>query len=214
MKHILVSIVNQLSSLGHLGIFLAMSIESMCIPLPSELTLPLAGYMVFLHKGTLLSMTVVSTLGCLFGSLVAYVIGYFGGRPFIMKYGKYILISEKDLSKADSFFDKHGQATIFFSRLLPVIRTFISLPAGIAKMNVFKFSLLSLLGSLPWCFLFVFLGEKFGENYSNVENYFKNFNYIIIIGVIAIVVFFILWKIRERNKKNLIKNNENDENNE
>lgn len=200
MKTILISIINHLSNLGHLGIFIAMSLESACIPLPSEITLPLAGYMVYLHKATLLSMTVVSTLGGIFGSLVAYTVGFYGGRPFIMRYGKYIMLSEKDLTKADDFFEKHGQATVFFSRMLPVIRTFISLPAGIARMNIFKFTGLSLLGSLPWCFLFIFLGKKFGDNYSKVENYFKNFNYVIIIGVIALIVFFILWKLKEKRK--------------
>lgn len=210
IKTLLVSIIENLSKLGHLGIFIAMSIESACIPLPSEITLPLAGYMVYLQKATLLSMTFVSTLGCLFGSLFAYTVGYYGGRPFIKKYGKYILISEKDIDKADKFFEKRGQATIFFGRMLPVIRTFISLPAGIARMNVFKFTILSVLGSLPWCFLFIFLGKKFGENYSKVENYFKNLNYVVIIGVIALVVFFVLWKVKE-NKKINSKTNENHE---
>ena len=211
IKTILIAAINHLSNLGHFGIFLAMSLESACIPLPSEITLPLAGYMVYLHKGTLLSMTLVSTLGCLFGSLVAYTVGYYGGRPLILKYGKYIFLSEKDLNRADNFFEKKGQATIFFSRMLPVIRTFISLPAGIARMNLFKFTILSVLGSLPWCFLFVFLGTKFGENYNKVEDYFKKFNYVVIIGVIALITFFVLWKYKEiKSKKqmNVEKRNE------
>jgi membrane protein DedA with SNARE-associated domain len=211
IKDLLVSIINHLSSLGHLGIFILMSLESACIPIPSEITLPLAGYMVSVHKATLLSMTIVSTLGCLFGSLVAYVVGYFGGRPFIVKYGKYILISEKDLIKADNFFEKRGQATIFISRMLPVIRTFISFPAGVSRMNVVKFTILSVLGSLPWCFLFIFLGKKFGENYSNVENYFKNLNNIVLVVVIAIIVSFVLWKVREMRKNKIVENNENNE---
>lgn len=211
LKTLLTTIIEQLSKLGHFGIFIAMSIESACIPLPSEVTLPLAGYLVYLQKATLLSMTIVSTLGCLFGSLVAYTIGYFGGRPFILKYGKFFLISRKDVDKADVFFEKHGDVTVFFSRLLPVIRTFISLPAGISRMNVYKFSLLSVLGSLPWCFLFIWLGKKFGENYNSVENHFKNLNYLVIIGVIAMFVFFVLWKLRERKKnENQEKNGENE----
>jgi membrane protein DedA with SNARE-associated domain len=211
IKTILISIINHLSTLGHFGIFLAMSIESACIPLPSEITLPLAGYMVFLHKGTLLSMTAVSTLGCLFGSLIAYTVGYYGGRPFILKYGKYIFFSEKDLQKADDFFEKRGQLTIFFGRMLPVVRTFISLPAGISRVNVVKFSILSVLGSLPWCFLFVFLGTKFGENYSKVEGYFNKLNYAVIIAVIALITFFVLWKYKDIKRKKQVNLNEENE---
>lgn len=211
IKTLLISVINHLSSLGHLGIFLAMSIESACIPLPSEITLPLAGYMVFLHKGTLLSMTLVSTLGCLFGSLIAYTVGYYGGRPFILKYGKYIFFTEKDLARADNFFEKRGQATIFFGRMLPVVRTFISLPAGISRVNVVKFSVLSVLGSLPWCFLFVFLGTKFGQNYSKVEGYFSKLNYVVIIALIALITFFVLWKYKDIKRKKLANNSEENE---
>jgi membrane protein DedA with SNARE-associated domain len=196
LKDLLVSVVQYFSHLGHFGIFLAMSLESACIPLPSEVTLPMAGYMVYKHMGTILSMTIVSTLGCLFGSWVAYVVGYYGGRPFILKYGKYIFLSEKELNKADRFFEKRGEITIFLSRMLPVIRTFISLPAGIARMNFMKFSILTIAGSFPWCLLFVYLGNKVGENYLNIEKALKGFNNVIIIGVIALVVFFVLIKVR------------------
>ena len=196
IKDLLVSIVQHFSQLGHFGIFLAMSLESACIPLPSEVILPMAGYMVYLHKGTILSMAIVGTLGCLFGSWVAYVVGYYGGRPFILKYGRYILLSEKELNKADRFFEKRGDITILLSRMLPVIRTFISLPAGIARMNFIKFSILTVVGSFPWCLLFVYLGNKVGENYMSIEKSLKGFNNVILIGVIALVVFFILLKIR------------------
>lgn len=202
IKALLTGAVEYLSKFGHFGIFLAMSLESACIPLPSEVILPLAGYMVYLQKATILSMALVSTLGCLFGSLVAYVIGYFGGRPFILRYGKYIFITEKDLDKADNFFLKRGEVTIFLSRLLPVIRTFISLPAGIARMNIFKFSILTVVGSFPWCVLFIFLGKKFGQNWKDVEKYFKNLDYLIIIVVIALVVFFVLRKVKELKENN------------
>lgn len=204
VKTLLTAAAEYLSKFGHLGVFIAMSLESACIPLPSEITLPLAGYLVYLHKATLLSMSIVSTLGCLFGSLVAYIVGYFGGRPFILKFGKYIFITKKDLDKADDFFVKRGEITIFLSRLLPVIRTFISLPAGIARMNIFKFSILTVVGSFPWCLLFVFLGKKLGDNWRDVEKYLKNLDNVIIIAVIAAVVFFVLIKIRElKSEKNI-----------
>jgi membrane protein DedA with SNARE-associated domain len=204
IKALLIGVIDYLAKFGHFGIFTAMTLESACIPLPSEVSLPLGGYLVYLGTGSVLSMAIVGTLGCLIGSWIAYVVGYFGGRPFILKYGKYFFVSKKDLDKADNFFKKHGDSTIFFSRLLPVIRTFISLPAGITRMNFYKFTLLTVSGSFPWCLLFVFLGFKFGENYANVEQYFTKFNYLIIAGVLGLVVAFIVWKLKERKKaKNL-----------
>lgn len=200
IKNFLELIINNLSQLGHLGIFIGMALESACIPIPSELTLPLAGYMVFLGKGTVLSMTLISTLGCLVGSLLAYVIGYYGGRPFIIKYGKYIFISEKDFNKADRFFEKYGNQTIFFSRMLPIIRTFISLPAGIARMNLFKFIILTIVGSFPWCLLFVYLGKVFGANWHKVDAMFKNFNYVIVGVLLILILIFIFKKVKAHEK--------------
>lgn len=200
IKAILIAIIKGLSQFGHVGVFLAMAFESACIPLPSEVTLPLAGYMAYMGKGTVLSMAVTGTLGCLFGSLLAYVVGYFGGRPLVIKYGKYVFLSEKELERTDRFFEKHGEITIFFSRLLPVVRTFISLPAGISRMNVFKFSLLTVLGSFPWCLLFVYLGHKMGENWITIEEKFKGLDYAVAAVIVAGVIYFIYKKVKERKK--------------
>lgn len=200
IKNFLMEVVQHLSEFGHLGIFIGMALESACIPIPSEIILPLAGYMVYLEKGTIYSMTAISTLGCLVGSLLAYVIGYYGGRPFIKKYGKYFFMSNKDFMKADRFFKNHGGITIFTSRMLPIVRTFISLPAGIAGMNIFSFIILTILGSFPWCLLFVYLGQKFGKDWNKVEGLFSNFNYLVIGVLLLLIITFIVKKLNSKSQ--------------
>ncbi len=158
-------ITNLYVSTGLLGIVLAMAIESCCIPLPSELVMPLAGIMIVNGKllhGTnslvaLLLVALAGAVGCLLGSIIAYIIGYTGGRPLLLKYGRYLLISQHDADKADQFFQRWGSETTFFSRLLPVVRTYISLPAGIAKMPFAKFCIYTVLGSFPWCLLLAYV---------------------------------------------------------
>src|SRR5437762_1391295 len=186
-------ITNLYVSTGLLGIVLAMAIESCCIPLPSELVMPLAGIMIVNGKllhGTnslvaLLLVALAGAAGCLIGSIIAYIIGYTGGRPLMLKYGRYLLISQHDADKADAFFQRWGSPTAFFSRLLPVVRTYISLPAGIAKMPFIKFCLYSFLGSLPWCFLLAYVGKTvIGDNLKNIEKLspiFHTFEVVIIV---------------------------------
>jgi membrane protein DedA with SNARE-associated domain len=161
-----------------IGIILAMAIESACIPLPSEIIMPFAGYLVvtgFFHFGgpqmSIFTVGMLGAFGCLVGSVAAYAVGKWGGRPFLDRYGRYILISKHDLDMADNFFNKHGEIAIFTSRLLPVIRTFISLPAGISKMRFGKFCFLSMLGSIPWCWLLAFIGWNVGKHATDLNNY-------------------------------------------
>src|SRR5260370_6198806 len=152
------------------GIVLAMAIESCCIPLPSEIVMPLAGAMLVTGKivggsNPLLGLILVAlagSLGFVIGSMAAYGIGYKGGRPLMLKYGRYVLISQHDADKADAFFKTYGSATAFFSRLLPVVRTYISLPAGITRMSLVKFCVYTFLGSFPWCFLLSSFGTLYG----------------------------------------------------
>ena len=184
-------IIETISSLGYSGIILTMGIESACIPLPSEIIMPFSGYLVFAGRFNLFWVSVAGALGCVFGSLAAYWAGIILGRPFIEKYGKYILISHRDLDTADRWFKRYGDWAIFFSRLLPVIRTFISLPAGIARMNFPKFILYTFLGSLPWCFALAFVGKILGENWQSIRAYFRGADIIIIIVIILGVAFFI-----------------------
>ena len=200
---VITSIINRL---GYFGIALGMFIESACIPLPSELVLPLGGFMVADGRLTLLGANIAVTIGSLLGSVVAYVVGLYGGRTFILKYGKYFFMSEDNFYKAEETFNKHGVKTVFLGRLLPVIRTFISLPAGITKMNFFKFIVYSILGMFPWNFALIFLGYKFSENYEVlVRPIFKRFEHIVItvMVVIIVVVSFLYIRKKFRNKKSI-----------
>ena len=198
LQHLISNIVIIINSLGYWGIGAGMLIESMCIPLPSEVTLPLAGNMVASGIISMVGANIAVGLGSLIGSLIAYAVGYYGGRPFILKYGKYFFVSEKHFYQADKTFNKHGSAAVFFGRLLPVIRTFISLPAGIARMDLKKFISYSLIGMIPWNALLIFLGYKLGPQFKTlIEPIYKNFEHLVIAGVVLIIVFFIVkhfWK--------------------
>jgi membrane protein DedA with SNARE-associated domain len=186
-------IINIISSLGYPGVVILMALESACIPIPSEIIMPFSGYLVFIERFSLWPVIFWGTIGNLIGSIIAYFIGLYGGRPLIEKYGRYILISRHDLERAQRWFEKYGTFSIFFSRLLPVVRTFISLPAGIARMPFWKFSLYTFAGSLPWSFILTYIGLLTGENWSNIENYFRKFDWLIIILIISLLGWW-LWK--------------------
>ena len=142
-------VIAAISTFGYTGIVITMAIESACIPLPSEIIMPFSGYLVSTGQFSMLGVTFAGAVGNVLGSLVAYYVGVWGGRPFVERYGRYFLVSQHDLELADRWFTKHGDAAVLISRLLPVVRTFISLPAGIARMDVKKFMLFSFVGALP-----------------------------------------------------------------
>lgn len=191
-----------ISSLGYFGVGAAMMIESMCIPLPSEMILPLAGFMVADGKVDLWLANAAVATGSMIGSLIAYTVGFYGGRPFILKYGKYFFVSEEHFYKAENTFNKYGSAAVFFGRLLPVIRTFISLPAGMARMNLKKFILFSLSGMLPWNFILIFLGYKLGQQYETVVRpIFKRFEYVVIAVILLVLLLLIFRALLKRKKK-------------
>ncbi|MGI6294902.1 MAG: DedA family protein [Armatimonadota bacterium] len=198
-------ITNSLNQLGYWGIVLMMGIESACIPLPSEIIMPFGGYLVYENPArySVWMMGVSGALGCVWGSAVAYWAGMFGGRPFIERYGRYILIRTKDLDKADMWFDKHGEAAIFFSRLLPVIRTFISFPAGVSKMHFWRFMFYTFLGSLPWCIGLAWVGKAVGPKWDEVlKPYFHDAHIVIAIGLVAVVSLYVYHHLRgEKNYK-------------
>ena len=189
---------------GLVGIVLAMAVESCCIPLPSEIVMPVAGVMVV--SGTILAgvnpvlaiilVALAGAIGCLVGSIAAYGIGYAGGRPLMLKYGRYVLISQHDADRADAFFQRWGSATAFFSRLLPVVRTYISLPAGIAKMPFARFCLYTFLGSFPWCLLLAYLGTLVGKNLTTLSPVFHSLDIVILIAVVVLVALYIWRHIR------------------
>lgn len=195
-------IIDGISALGYWGVGLMMAIESACIPLPSEIIMPFSGYLVIGGQFTLWGVTLAGSIGCVVGSALAYWVGYFGGRSFIEKYGKYILITKHDLDIADKFFNKYGGSAVFFSRMLPVVRTFISLPAGISRMNFWKLVIYTLVGSIPWCYALAYLGKKLGDKWDTLGVYFHKFD--ILIGVIFIigVVWFVKRHINIRKNEN------------
>jgi membrane protein DedA with SNARE-associated domain len=189
-------IMSVISTMGYGGIVLLMAIESACIPLPSEIIMPFAGFLVFKGEMTLWWVAFAGAIGCVVGSIPAYYVGMFGGRPLAEKYGKYVLISKKDLDMADRWFDKHGDIIIFIARLLPAVRTFIAFPAGVAKMNMSKFIIYTFVGSLIWCWVLAYAGMKFGEHWVDLKVYFHQFHYVII----AAGVVFLVWYVRRHFK--------------
>ncbi len=171
---IFVFINSVITTTGYGGVVLLMAIESACIPLPSELIMPFAGYLAFTGKFKLLWLATAGAIGCNLGSLVAYEIGCYGGRPLVERYGRWILMGKRELDWAEKFFARWGYLAVFFGRLLPVIRTFIALPAGVARMPRGRFHLYTFLGSWPWCLGLAYLGMKLGENWRELGKYFPN----------------------------------------
>src|SRR5205814_6143220 len=185
-------IIAVISKAGYLGVLLLMAIESACIPLPSEIIMPFAGFLVYKGQFNLLLAATAGAIGCNLGSVVAYEIGSYGGRPLIERYGRWILMGRRELDWADRFFARWGYLAVFIGRLLPVIRTFIALPAGIARMPRGRFHIYTFLGSWPWCFGLAWLGLKLGENWRELGKYFHQFD--LIIGLVLAVV--IIWFVR------------------
>jgi membrane protein DedA with SNARE-associated domain len=185
-------VIDTISVSGYLGIVILMGIESACIPLPSEIIMPFSGYLVFRGDFELFRVGLAGAFGCVVGSVPAYYLGLYGGRPLVERYGKYVLISHRDLDTADRWFDRYGDWAIFFSRLLPVVRTFISFPAGVARMNFSRFVIYTLMGSFPWCLGLAYVGMKLGENWDTLGVYFHRFDIVIGI-VIALGVLYYVW---------------------
>jgi membrane protein DedA with SNARE-associated domain len=186
-----------------------MAIESACIPLPSEVIMPFSGALTIVsiasqyHREpfTLILVALFGAIGCNVGSVIAYEIGYFGGRPLVEKYGSYILLSEKELAWADHFFARYGDGTVFVSRLLPVVRTFIALPAGIARMPRLRFHLYTFVGSFPWCLMLAYVGRKLGERWETdprLKIWFHRFDVVILAVIVAGVVWFVWSRWQHR----------------
>jgi membrane protein DedA with SNARE-associated domain len=191
-------------SVGYVGVMIAMTIESAMIPLPSELILPFAGFRI--SDATALEplthgpwsfwiVVIVATLGNTIGSLIGYAIGAWGGRPFLERWGKYLLIRPHEIELADHFFQKYGSATAFFSRLLPIVRTFISFPAGVARMNVVKFIAYSTAGAFLWSTALVWAGVQLGSRWQDIRHLLQPFDLAIAVLVIAAIVLFVWWRL-------------------
>ena len=189
-------IVATISTLGYGGVVLLMAIESACIPLPSEIIMPFAGYLVYKGQFNLWAVGVAGAFGCVAGSWVAYYVGLYGGRPLIERYGRYILLSSHDLDLADRWFARYGEVIVFASRLLPVVRTFIAFPAGIARMNMTRFTVYTFLGSLPWCIGLAYVGQLLGEQWDKNETlktWFHRFDFLIGILIVLAAVWWV-WR--------------------
>ena len=196
-------IVTTISTLGYSGIVLLMAIESACVPLPSEIIMPFSGYLVYRGQFNLWLVSIAGAFGCVLGSLVAYWIGMYGGRPLIEKYGKYLLISHHDLDLADRWFARFGEIIVFVSRLLPAIRTFIAFPAGVARMNLKKFIIYTFAGSLPWCLGLAYVGQKLGEQWDKdprLKTIFHRFDFVIGIIIVLAVAWWVWRHIRHSRK--------------
>lgn len=193
-------IISVISHLGYAGIVLLMGIESACIPLPSEVIMPFSGYLVSTGRFSLGWVAFAGAVGCNLGSLMAYYAGAWGGRPLAEKYGRLVWVSRHDLDMAERFFARYGDAAVFLARLLPVVRTFIALPAGIARMNFLRFNVYTFLGSFPWCWALAYLGLKLGPRWTILRQYFHRFDAVIGVAILAAVLWFIYdhWKNRLR----------------
>jgi len=194
VQHLIDWITHIIATLGYPGVLLLMTLESACIPVPSEAIMPFAGAQISHPAGgfhpNIWVLTVIGALGNLLGSIIAYWVGAIGGRPFLSKYGKYVLIRERDIDKADRFFQKRGDITALVSRWLPIVRTFISLPAGISRMNFPKFCAYTFVGALPFCYGLTWVGVKFGEHMETIRAGLHKADFAV---TAVLVVLFGLW---------------------
>jgi membrane protein DedA with SNARE-associated domain len=187
-----------ISALGYGGIAGLMAIESACIPLPSEVIMPFAGSLVPAGRFTLFGCGLAGAIGCVLGSIPAYYLGAYGGRPLILKYGRYILLSAEHLDQAERFFARRGDATVFVARLLPVVRTFIAFPAGVARMPMGKFIAYTFAGSLPWCLGLAWVGMKLGEHIDELKPWFHRFDAVLVAAGLVAVAWFVRKQLKSR----------------
>jgi membrane protein DedA with SNARE-associated domain len=199
------SITHLIHSLGYLGIFILMTCESALIPIPSEVTIPFAGYLSQTGVLSLPVVVLVGALGDLTGSLISYAIGFYLEETVILrlinKYGKFILLSEHEYTRAVSWYKKYGSGITFFSRLLPGVRTFISVPAGLSEMNIWKFALFTFLGSLLWSFVLACFGYYLGAHWNSIGPVYNKFQFVIILAIVLLVSYYIYHKLHGSKKK-------------
>lgn len=189
-----------ISATGYAGIAFLMAIESACIPLPSEIIMPFAGYLVSTGRFDLYLVATAGAIGCNLGSIVAYEAGKRGGRPLVERYGRYLLIGVDELDAADRFFAKQGNKAVLIGRLLPIIRTFIAFPAGVVRMPLLKFHIYTFVGSWPWCFGLAWIGMKLGAAWNSdprLKAIYHSFEIVIAIAIVAAVGFFLWHRLRK-----------------
>lgn len=201
MARVSALIIGLIAALGYGGVVALMGVESACIPLPSEVIMPFAGYLVSTGRFQLQAVAVAGAIGCLLGSYVAYFVGLTGGRRAFIRYGAWVLISQHELDLAERFFARWGAITVFLARLLPVIRTFIAFPAGVARMGLWRFSIYTLVGSYLWCLALAFAGMKLGEHWRALAPYLHRSDNLIIALVVLAAGVFVYLRLRAPRSK-------------
>ena len=193
-------IVGVISGMGYPGVFLLMAGESACLPIPSEVVLPFAGYISFRGEFNQVAVILVATFGQVAGALVAYYVGAFGGRPLVVRYGKYVLMDTAHLDAADRWFDRWGSRAIFATRLVPIVRTFIAFPAGVARMEVRKFLLYTFLGSLPWTAVLTYTGYALGPHWDRILKFFEKLDIVVALVILAGIAYLVrrAWRSSRR----------------
>jgi membrane protein DedA with SNARE-associated domain len=190
--------LGSISQWGYFAIFLLMALSSICIPIPSQVVLLFAGYLAFQGKLNIIWVISSGVLGNLIGSIIAYYIGLKGARPLFLRYGKYVFVKEKELKWAENWFERFGHETVFFGRMVPLLRALISVPAGIAKMNLIKFNIYTFLGVLPWTIGLTYGGFILGANWEKIIKYFSGLSWIMAVILLIAVLAFILLRMKQK----------------
>ena len=197
-------IISFFETTGYFSVFILMTLESMIFPVPSEAVLPPAGLLISQGKFTFIGVVVAATLGSIFGSVISYLIGAYGGRPFIDKFGKYFLLDRKALASGEKYFSRHGDITIFVCRFIPVIRHLISIPAGFGRMNIWKFSIYTILGAAIWNSFLTWVGVRWGQSGWELLMEYGHIIDIVILAILIIIGFYFFWKHYSNIKKNKV----------
>ena len=194
-------IIAVISAAGYGGVALLMAIESACIPLPSEIIMPFAGYLVSTGRFDLVAAATAGAIGCNLGSIVAYEVGKYGGRPFVARWGRYVLLDMHDLDRAEYFFARWGSITVLVCRMLPFVRSFIAFPAGVARMPLVRFHIYTFIGSWPWCFALAWVGMKLGVAWRTdprLSHILHSADAVILVALIGAAAWFVRHQIRKR----------------
>jgi membrane protein DedA with SNARE-associated domain len=202
-EKIIALLVSAITAGGYFSVVLLMAIQSACIPIPSEVIMPLAGYALAHSQWDLILLATVASLASNLGSIPAYWVGARGGRPMVERYGSYLLLSRHDLDRVDHFFNRFGSITVLIGRMLPIVRTFIAFPAGVAKMNQLRFHIYTFIGSWPWCYALAWVGMKLGATWNSDPRFkeiFHRFHLAVELVLVAAFLWFIVshWKNRIR----------------
>ncbi|MEO0145103.1 MAG: DedA family protein [candidate division WOR-3 bacterium] len=188
--------------IGYIGVMILMAMESMIFPVPSEAVMPFTGFLIHEEKFTWFGVFIFSTLGSIIGSTLSYLMGLYGGRAFVIKYGKYFLLEKEHLEITERFFYKYGEITIFISRFIPVVRHLISIPAGMAKMNYIKFIIFTTIGAGAWNMFLAYVGYALKSNWHIIMKYSKIIDIFVILALLGLIIYFVYHQVKLR-KKNL-----------